>query len=83
MFHYPTKEIKKGCEPIIFIHGTGMDHSVWTLPVRYFLRKEREVLAIDLPGHGDSEGPSLKSIEEKYKKKVRQKIVDNFDKKDR
>ena len=50
MFYYPTKDIKKDCEPIIFIHGTGMDHSVWTLPVRYFLRKKREVLAIDLPG---------------------------------
>ena len=64
MFYYPTKDIKKDCEPIIFIHGTGMDHSVWTLPVRYFLRKKREVLAIDLPGHGNSEGSSLESIED-------------------
>tara|TARA_Y100000590_G_scaffold232684_1_gene262098 strand:+ start:441 stop:1199 length:759 start_codon:yes stop_codon:yes gene_type:complete len=62
MFYYPTKDIKKDCEPIIFIHGTGMDHSVWTLPVRYFLRKKREVLAIDLPGHGKSSGKLISSI---------------------
>ena len=62
MFYYPTKDIKKDCEPIIFIHGTGMDHSVWTLPVRYFLRKKREVLAIDLPGHGKSPGKLISSI---------------------
>ena len=49
-------------KPIIFIHGTGMDHTVWTLPIRYFLRKKRNVIGIDLPGHGRSEGKPLKSI---------------------
>ena len=42
MYYFPTKKLKKNSEPIVFIHGTGMDHSVWTLPVRYFLRKKRE-----------------------------------------
>ncbi len=46
----------------IFIHGTGLDHTVWTLPMRYFARHGRNVLAVDLPGHGGSEGPPLESI---------------------
>ena len=25
-----------------------MDHTVWTLPVRHYLRKKREVISIDL-----------------------------------
>lgn len=48
----------------IFIHGTGLDHTVWTLPMRYFARHGRNVVAVDLPGHGRSEGPPLESIED-------------------
>ena len=62
MYYFPTKKLKKNSEPIIFIHGTGMDHSVWTLPVRYFLRKKRDALSIDLPGHGKSSGKLISSI---------------------
>ncbi len=62
MFYFPKKDLTKNSEPIVFIHGTGMDHSVWTLPVRYFLRKSRDVLAIDLPGHGKSPGKPISSI---------------------
>ena len=62
MYYFPTKKLKKNSEPIVFIHGTGMDHSVWTLPVRYFLRKKRDVLSIDLPGHGNSSGKLISSI---------------------
>ena len=62
MYYFPAKKLKKNSEPIVFIHGTGMDHSVWTLPVRYFLRKKRDVLSIDLPGHGNSTGKLISSI---------------------
>jgi pimeloyl-ACP methyl ester carboxylesterase len=48
----------------IFIHGAGLDHTVWTLPMRYFARHGRNVLAVDLPGHGRSQGPPLESIED-------------------
>lgn len=48
---------------ILFVHGAGLDHSVWPLPMRYFLRHGRNVLAVDLPGHGRSQGPPLESIE--------------------
>ena len=48
---------------VVFIHGAAMDHTVWTLPVRYFARHNYNVYAFDLPGHGRSEGPPLSSIE--------------------
>ena len=48
---------------VLFIHGAGMDHTVWALPARHFARKGWRVLAVDLPGHGRSEGPPLDSIE--------------------
>lgn len=47
---------------IVLLHGAAMDHTVWVLPIRYFARHHRNVLAIDLPGHGRSEGPPLESI---------------------
>lgn len=48
---------------IVFIHGAGHDHSVWTLQSRYFASHGWNVLAPDLPGHGQSAGPQLTSIE--------------------
>ena len=54
--------LKSTEHPIVFIHGTGMDHTVWTLPIRYFLRKKRNILGIDLPGHGRSKGKLLQTI---------------------
>jgi pimeloyl-ACP methyl ester carboxylesterase len=49
---------------VVFIHGSGMDHTVWTLQTRYFAHHGRAVLALDLPGHGRSAGPALPSIED-------------------
>lgn len=49
-------------ETVIFVHGTGQDHSIWVLPTRYFARHHRNVLAVDLPGHGRSGGPPLESV---------------------
>jgi pimeloyl-ACP methyl ester carboxylesterase len=48
---------------VLFVHGTGQDHSIWVLPTRYFARHDRNVLAVDLPGHGRSGGRPLASIE--------------------
>ncbi|GAB4372640.1 MAG: alpha/beta hydrolase [Kiloniellaceae bacterium] len=47
---------------IVFLHGAGLDHTVWALPARYFAHHDRAVLAVDLPGHGKSEGGALTSI---------------------
>jgi pimeloyl-ACP methyl ester carboxylesterase len=48
---------------LVFVHGAGMDHTVWALQTRYFAHHGRAVLALDLPGHGRSEGSPLPSIE--------------------
>ena len=48
---------------IVFIHGALNDHSVWTLHARWFAHHDHAVLAVDLPGHGRSEGPPLADVE--------------------
>ena len=48
---------------VVFIHGAGMDHTVWALPARYFARHKYNVISLDLPGHGKSEGEPPPSIE--------------------
>ncbi|SFI26293.1 Pimeloyl-ACP methyl ester carboxylesterase [Collimonas sp. OK307] len=48
----------------VFIHGGQNDHSVWILQTRYFAHHGFGVLAVDLPGHGRSQGPALATIEE-------------------
>ncbi len=53
---------KPGRRGVLFIHGAGMDHSVWVMPARYFARMGLNVLVPDLPGHGRSEGPAMSSI---------------------
>ena len=50
-------------ESVVFVHGAGMDHTVWALPARYFARQGLRVAAVDLPGHGRSEGPPFDCID--------------------
>ena len=50
-------------ETIVFLHGSGLSHIVWSLTEQFFSSKNFNVLSIDLPGHGNSEGPCLDSIE--------------------
>lgn len=47
----------------VFIHGAANDHSVWALQSRYFAHHGWNVLALDLPGHGQSDGPLCTSVE--------------------
>jgi pimeloyl-ACP methyl ester carboxylesterase len=47
---------------IVFLHGAGMDHSVWGLQSRWFAHRGQRVLAADFPGHGGSAGPALDDI---------------------
>jgi pimeloyl-ACP methyl ester carboxylesterase len=49
---------------LVFIHGVLNDHSVWILQTRYFAHHGYNVLAIDLPGHGKSQGNCPKTVEE-------------------
>ena len=46
------------------MHGAANDHGVWALQSRYFAHHGANVLALDLPGHGRSPGPPIRSIEE-------------------
>jgi len=48
---------------LVFIHGALNDHSVWTLYARWFAHHGHAVLALDLPGHGRSDGSPLASVE--------------------
>ena len=46
----------------VFVHGAAFDHTVWKLQARYFAWHGGSVLAVDLPGHGRSEGPPRPTI---------------------
>jgi len=50
-------------ETIVFLHGSGLSHIMWSLVEQFFSSKNFNVLSIDLPGHGNSEGPCLDTIE--------------------
>ena len=47
---------------LLFIHGAGMDRTIWQLQTRYFANHGWSVLAVDLPGHGGSGGTPPDSI---------------------
>src|SRR6185312_13817730 len=51
-----------GLSAVVLVHGAGMDHSVFALQARALAHHGRNVLALDLPGHGGSDGPALDSI---------------------
>jgi len=55
-------ELDAAKKTVVFVHGAGLDHSWWGLQSRYFGYHGWNVLAVDLPGHGRSEGPPLESI---------------------
>ena len=55
--------IEKNRKTIVFLHGSGLSHIVWSLTEQFFSSKKFNVLSIDLPGHGNSDGPCLDSIE--------------------
>ena len=57
-----AKEFDAARDPLIFVHGGGLDHSVWLLQSRYFAHHGRSVMAVDLPAHGKSGGHALANI---------------------
>ncbi|MBL8345216.1 MAG: alpha/beta hydrolase [Rubrivivax sp.] len=48
---------------VVFVHGALHDHSCWTLLARWSAHHGHAVLAVDLPGHSQSEGPPLADVE--------------------
>ena len=57
-------EFNKEQPSILLMHGSGLNHIVWSFHEQFYASQGFNVLSVDLPGHGNSEGPSLKSIEE-------------------
>jgi len=58
-----ARPIDAALPSLVFVHGAANDHSVWALQSRYFAHHGRNVLAVDLPGHGRSGGDALPSVE--------------------
>jgi pimeloyl-ACP methyl ester carboxylesterase len=54
--------IEPGMPSVVFLHGAGLEHSWFGLQSRYFGHHGYNVLAVDFPGHGRSDGPPLPSI---------------------
>lgn len=46
----------------VFIHGAGMNASYWSLQCRWFAWHGWSVLAVDLPGHGQSNGEPIGTV---------------------
>ena len=44
-------------EPLVLVHGVGMNHAVWAPQVAYFAERGYRVIAYDMLGHGDSPLP--------------------------
>jgi pimeloyl-ACP methyl ester carboxylesterase len=50
-------------QSLFFIHGSGGDHSLWSFQYAH-LNKDFNIVAVDLPGHGNSEGKGEDDIDE-------------------
>jgi len=57
------KAFDNGRPAVVFLHGSGLDHTFWGLHSRFFAFRNYAVLVPDYPGHTNSEGPPLDSIE--------------------
>lgn len=49
---------------LMLVHGAGCDHTMWGLQTRFFAHHGYAVLALDLPGHGRSEGTPPLTIDD-------------------
>ena len=51
-----SRSLVPGQPAVVFVHGGGLDHSVWIHQSRYFAHHGFNVAALDLAGHGRSAG---------------------------
>ena len=56
--------IDQNKQTIVLLHGSGLSHIVWSLTEQYLSNLNYNVLSLDLPGHGNSDGKCLSSIEQ-------------------
>jgi len=53
--------IRKGLRTLVFVHGSGGDHLLWNYQRRFF-ENSHNVVAVDLPGHGEAGSDGEDSI---------------------
>ena len=58
------EEMNKNDPLVVLIHGAGMDRTVWFQQTRFLSHHGYRCFAVDLPAHGGTEGPPLKTINE-------------------
>ncbi|MEE9437828.1 MAG: alpha/beta hydrolase [Saprospiraceae bacterium] len=78
MLHYKTYTHYKSEEWVTFIHGAGGSSAIWYKQVKEF-QKSFNVLLIDLRGHGNSKGMTLKNIPTYTFRAVTQEVKDVID----
>lgn len=49
---------------VLLIHGSGMDRSVWSQQTRFLAHHGYRAAAVDLPGHGETDGPAMTTIDD-------------------
>ncbi len=60
IFHVLYQGDVRGKRNLVLVHGAGGSHLDWPAPLRRL--REANVYALDLPGHGRSEGPGRSSV---------------------
>lgn len=55
---------KRSGPALVFVHGAGMDSTIWTNQARYFAARGRNAIGVDLPGHGPNDESLCGSIED-------------------
>ena len=58
--HYLDSRPDEGLPTLLLLHGAGSSHQVWPEAIRNLAGVR--VLALDLPGHGQSGGPGRRSV---------------------
>ena len=63
-YHYAVAAPESGCKnALLFVHGSGGSQAKWTNQLAG-LGQNFLTLAVDLPGHGDSEGAPSREVQE-------------------
>ena len=59
-----TKEYSNSKQSIVCLHGSGLDHTCWLALLNKLENENYNLIIPDFPGHGCSDGHSLRSITE-------------------
>ena len=57
-----TRTTSANAPAVVLVHGAAQDHSAWALQSRYLAHHAMSVYAVDMPGHGRSDGAALGSV---------------------